>query len=176
MAGRAKTPEEKAAKRAKLDAERAAKKEAAAEERRERRRKEALKSKLPADVAAMDCAPPVDSPLPAVAASALPVVSPVVSPDNSPSNSPIAPAVQAVEVVEETRVEKGRKKIEGFLNDCIDSPDLNVRDKLLAAQQLSRVLGLEKQEIKVEVSAAEQWVKAAREQASSGSARMPWEH
>lgn len=170
MAGRAKTPEEKAAKRAKLDAERAAKKEAAAEERRERRRKEALKSKLPADVAAMDCAPPVD--MPAVAASALPVV----SPDNSPSNSPIAPAVQAVEVVEESRVEKGRKKIEGFLNDCIDSPDLNVRDKLLAAQQLSRVLGLEKQEIKVEVSAAEQWVKAAREQASSGSARMPWEH
>lgn len=172
MAGRAKTPEEKAAKRAKLDAERAAKKEAAAEERRERRRKEALKSKLPADVAAMDCAPPVESPLPAVAASALPVV----SPDISPSNSPIAPAVQAVEVVEESRVEKGRKKIEGFLNDCIDSPDLNVRDKLLAAQQLSRVLGLEKQEIKVEVSAAEQWVKAAREQASSGSARMPWEH
>lgn len=172
MAGRAKTPEEKAAKRAKLDAERAAKKEAAAEERRERRRKEALKSKLPADVAAMDCAPPVDSPLPAVAASALPIVSPV----NSPDNSPIAPAVQAVEVVEESRVEKGRKKIEGFLNDCIDSPDLNVRDKLLAAQQLSRVLGLEKQEIKVEVSAAEQWVKAAREQASSGSARMPWEH
>lgn len=172
MAGRAKTPEEKAAKRAKLDAERAAKKEAAAEERRERRRKEALKSKLPADVAAMDCAPPVESPLPAVAASALPVVSPV----NSSSNSPIAPAVQAVEVVEESRVEKGRKKIEGFLNDCIDSPDLNVRDKLLAAQQLSRVLGLEKQEIKVEVSAAEQWVKAAREQASSGSARMPWEH
>lgn len=168
MAGRAKTPEEKAAKRAKLDAERAAKKEAAAEERRERRRKEALKSKLPADVAAMDCAPPVESPLPAVAASALPVV--------SPDNSPIAPAVQAVEVVEETRVERGRKKIEGFLNDCIDSPDLNVRDKLLAAQQLSRVLGLEKQEIKVEVSAAEQWVKAAREQASSGSARMPWEH
>lgn len=172
MAGRAKTPEEKAAKRAKLDAERAAKKEAAAEERRERRRKEALKSKLPADVAALDCAPPVESSLPAVAASALPVVSPVVSPDNSP----IAPAVQAVEVVEESRVEKGRKKIEGFLNDCIDSPDLNVRDKLLAAQQLSRVLGLEKQEIKVEVSAAEQWVKRAREQASSGSARMPWEH
>ena len=160
MAGRAKTPEEKAAKRAKLDAERAAKKEAAAEERRERRRKEALKSKLPADVAAMDCAPPVESPLPVV----------------SPDNSPIAPAVQAVEVVEETRVERGRKKIEGFLNDCIDSPDLNVRDKLLAAQQLSRVLGLEKQEIKVEVSAAEQWVKAARERASSGSSRMPWEH
>lgn len=159
MAGRAKTPEEKAAKRAKLDAERAAKKEAAAEVRKERRRKEALKSKLPADVAAMDCAPPMDMPA---------VVSPV--------NSPIAPAVQAVEVVEETRVEKGRKKIEGFLNDCIDSPDLNVRDKLLAAQQLSRVLGLEKQEIKVEVSAAEQWVKAAREQASSGGARMPWEH
>ncbi|MDO4221638.1 MAG: hypothetical protein Q4C88_05930 [Akkermansia sp.] len=168
MAGRAKTPEEKAAKRAKLDAERAAKKEAAAEERRERRRKEALKSKLPADVAAMDCAPPVESPLPAVAASALPAV--------CPETLPAAPAVQAVEVVEESRVEKGRRKIEGFLNDCIDSPDLNVRDKLLAAQQLSRVLGLEKQEIKVEVSAAEQWVKAAREQASSGSARMPWEH
>lgn len=165
MAGHAKTPEERAAKRAKLEAEREGKRNA---EREEKKRRHKLKSMLPADVAALDCAPPVESALPAVAASALPVA--------APDCLPAAPAVQAVEVVEETRVEKGRKKIEAFYNECLDAPDLNVRDKLLAASQLGKILGLEKQEIKVEVSAAEQWVKAAREQSSSGSARMPWEH
>ncbi len=175
MAGHQKTPEEKAAWRAQNDAEREARKEAAPQKRAEKKRKHALLSKLPADVAAADCAPPLGAAFPAVAASALPAVSPAAPPEPLPA----VPAVPAAEVVEaspeETRVEAGRRKIEKFYNDCLDSPDLNVRDKLIAAAQLGKVLGLEKQEIKVEVSQADAWVKHMR-QAAAAPKKMPWEH
>lgn len=139
----------KAAWREKQEKELAERKAAAAERKAERKRQHALLSKLPQDV-------------------------------NPPAvtENPALPAIPEAEIVEATddaaRVDAGRKKIEQFYNACLDSPDLNVRDKLQAASQFAKVLGLEKQEVKVEISQAEKWVQQVR--MAAGSAKMPWQH
>lgn len=169
------TPEEKAAREAEREAERAARREAWQKEREadferrkaaraakkaENKRKASLLAKLPEKPA--------------------PDAVPDVVPDAAPP-APALPArkVETAEVVQELRAEcedaaktSAKKKIERFYEDCLDSPDLNVRDKLLAAQGWSKLLGLEKQEVNVTVSPVESWVRDMRQQMSA--APMPW--
>lgn len=167
------TPEEKAAREAAREAERAARREAWQKEREadfERRKAEKAAKKAENKRKAHLLAKLPEKPAPEQVPDAVPDVA-----------APALPArkVETAEVVQELRAEcedaaktAAKKKIERFYEDCLDSPDLNVRDKLLAAQGWSKLLGLEKQEVNVTVSPVESWVRDMRQQMSA--APMPW--
>lgn len=88
-----------------------------------------------------------------------------------------AEALQVVRQVQEVASvdaqERKKRKVEAFLLDVMENEDAMVRDRLMAAQGLARVLGMDKQEVHVEVSPGHKWLDERA--AAAEAVPKPWE-
>lgn len=88
-----------------------------------------------------------------------------------------AEALEVVRQVHEVATvdaqERKKRRVEAFFMEVMENEDAMVRDRLLAAQGLARVLGMDKQEVHVEVSPGHKWLDERA--AAAEAVPKPWE-